>query len=413
MNLLRNKVFTTILITDIIQQAAIWIRNISIMFFIMDITNSDPMAVSSLNFVEMVPMFLFTFLGGIIADKYNPKRLMLLGDFLSFISFVILGSLINKGYIIAIFIAVLISAIVTQFSYPASQKYFKEFVDDKDIDLAIGVSQLLSSIFPIIGPFLGSYFYFTFGIGKTLFIISFMFLASIILISTLPNRKFEKLETNGLIEDIKITFEYLNKKRILKVFARMFFLISFAIGIAGNLDIFLITQRLGLDEKFYQFFSGIAGIGVIVGGGAYILLSNYLKNIKIVYSLIGIFSVTVFVEGYSTIPILTMVLQFVDNVIGGILSGYVMTLMTKQTDQEYLGKINGLTSTLLYFGIMISSILSGLIVKYYSIVAAFSLASLIFLICFIMLYIEYKRGLLDECTTSDLKYINKIDENFE
>ena len=413
MNLLRNKVFTTILITDIIQQAAIWIRNISIMFFIMDITNSDPMAVSSLNFVEMVPMFLFTFLGGIIADRYNPKRLMLLGDFLSFISFVILGSLINKGYIIAIFIAVLISAIVTQFSYPASQKYFKEFVDDKDMDLAIGVSQLLSSIFPIIGPFLGSYFYFTFGIGKTLFIISFMFLSSIIFISTLPNKKFEKLETNGLIEDIKITFEYLNKKRILKIFARMFFLISFAIGIAGNLDIFLITQRLGLDEKFYQFFSGIAGIGVIVGGGAYILLSNYLKNIKIVYSLIGVFSVTVFVEGYSTIPILTMVLQFVDNVIGGILSGYVMTLMTKQTDQEYLGKINGLTSTLLYFGIMISSILSGLIVKYYSIVAAFSLASLIFLICVIMLYIEYKRGLLDECTSLDLKYINKIDENFE
>ena len=280
MNLLKNKVFTTILITDIIQQAAIWIRNISIMFFMMDVTNGDPMAVSSLNFIEMVPMFLFTFLGGIIADKYNPKRLMLLGDSLSFISFVILGSLINKGYIIAIFITVLISAIVTQFSYPASQKYFKEFVEDKDIDSAIGMSQLLSSIFPIIGPFLGSYFYFTFGIGKTLLIISFMFLASIILIYTLPNKKFEKIESAGLIEDIKLTFDYLNKKRILKVFARMFLLISFAIGIAGNLDIFLVTQRLGLNEEFYQFFSGIAGVRVIVDGGAYILLSNYLKNIK-------------------------------------------------------------------------------------------------------------------------------------
>ena len=413
MNLLKNKVFTTILITDIIQQAAIWIRNISIMFFMMDVTNGDPMAVSSLNFIEMVPMFLFTFLGGIIADKYNPKRLMLLGDSLSFISFVILGSLINKGYIIAIFITVLISAIVTQFSYPASQKYFKEFVEDKDIDSAIGMSQLLSSIFPIIGPFLGSYFYFTFGIGKTLLIISFMFLASIILIYTLPNKKFEKIESAGLIEDIKLTFDYLNKKRILKVFARMFLLISFAIGIAGNLDIFLVTQRLGLNEEFYQFFSGIAGVGVIVGGGAYILLSKYLKNIKIVYSLIGVFSITVFIEGYSTIPLLTMILQFIDNVIGGILSGYVMTLMTKQTEQEYLGRINGFTSTLMYFGIMISYILSGLIMKHYSIVAAFSIASLIFLICFVMLYIECKRGLFDDDKVLESNYINKIDENFE
>lgn len=35
---------------------------------------------------------------------------------------------------------------------------------------------------------------------------------------------------------------------------------------------------------------------------------------KIVYSLIGIFSITVFIEGYSTIPVLTMILQFIDNI---------------------------------------------------------------------------------------------------
>ena len=30
---IKNRVFTTILITDVIQQDAIWIRNISVMFF--------------------------------------------------------------------------------------------------------------------------------------------------------------------------------------------------------------------------------------------------------------------------------------------------------------------------------------------------------------------------------------------
>ncbi|WP_297135362.1 MFS transporter, partial [Terrisporobacter sp.] len=128
----------------------------------------------------------------------------------------------------------------------------------------------------------------------------------------------------------------------------------------------------------------------------YIALAKYLKNIKILYSLIGVFAITVFIEGYSTIPALTMILQFIDNIIGGLLSGYVMTLMTKITDQEYLGKVNGITSTLMYFGLMVSFILSGVIVKYSSIVVAFSVASLTFVVCFIMLYIESKRGLLDE-----------------
>lgn len=393
MNLIKNKVFLTILITDIIQQMAIWIRNIAIMFFIMDITNSDPLAISSLNFIEFLPMFLLTFIGGIIADKYNPKKLMICGDLFSFISFIILGLAISKGYIIAIFLAVLVSASVTQFSYPASQKYFKEYIDEEYIENAVGINQLLSSGFFVIGPFIGSYFYFNFGIGKTLIILSGLFLVSILLLLTLPNKSFEKIESSGIREDIKLTFKYLNEKEILKLLSKIFLIVAFAMGIANNLDIFLVTERLGLSKEFYQFFSGIAGVGVIVGGGLYLVISKYM-NMKILYSLIGVFAITVFFEGYSINPVFTMSLQFIDNILGGILSGYVMALITKVTDQEYLGKINGLTSTLMTLGIMGGTLISGIIMKYSSIVVAFLVASISFLISFIILYQGVNKGLL-------------------
>ena len=395
MNLIKNRVFVTILVTDIIQQMAIWIRNIAIMFFIMDLTNKDPLAISALNFIEYLPMFLLTFVGGIIADRYNPKKIMFFGDLFSFISFIILGVVISKGYIGAIFLVVLVSASVTQFSYPSSQKYFKEYVDEDSIDKAIGISQLLSSGFFVIGPFIGSQFYFNFGIDKTLMIISVLFLISIALILTLPNKNFEKIKSSGFIEDIGLTFKYLNEKEILKLLTKMFFAVSFAMGIANNLDIFLVTDRLGLSEEFYQFFSGIAGVGVIVGGGIYLLVSKHM-NIKVLYILIGVFSITVFFEGYSTNAVLTMMLQFIDNVLGGILSGYVMTLITKVTDQEYLGKVNGVTSTLMTFGIMVGTIFSGIFMKYASIVFAFFVASIAFLISFTILYKAVNKGVLKE-----------------
>lgn len=395
MNLIKNRVFVTILVTDIIQQMAIWIRNIAIMFFIMDLTNKDPLAISALNFIEYLPMFLLTFVGGIIADRYNPKKIMFFGDLFSFISFIILGVVISKGYIGAIFLVVLVSASVTQFSYPSSQKYFKEYVDEDSIDKAIGISQLLSSGFFVIGPFIGSQFYFNFGIDKTLMIISVLFLISIALILTLPNKNFEKIKSSGFIEDIGLTFKYLNEKEILKLLTKMFFVVSFAMGIANNLDIFLVTDRLGLSEEFYQFFSGIAGVGVIIGGGIYLLVSKHM-NIKVLYILIGVFSITVFFEGYSTNAVLTMMLQFIDNVLGGILSGYVMTLITKVTDQEYLGKVNGVTSTLMTFGIMVGTIFSGIFMKYASIVFAFFVASIAFLISFTILYKAVNKGVLKE-----------------
>ncbi|CEQ20638.1 MFS transporter [Paraclostridium sordellii] len=395
MDLIKNRVFVTILVTDIIQQMAIWIRNIAIMFFIMDLTNKDPLAISALNFIEYLPMFLLTFVGGIIADRYNPKKIMFFGDLFSFISFIILGVVISKGYIGAIFLVVLVSASVTQFSYPSSQKYFKEYVDEDSIDKAIGISQLLSSGFFVIGPFIGSQFYFNFGIDKTLMIISVLFLISIALILTLPNKNFEKIKSRGFVEDIGLTFKYLNEKEILKLLTKMFFVVSFAMGIANNLDIFLVTDRLGLSEEFYQFFSGIAGVGVIVGGGIYLLVSRHM-NIKVLYILIGVFSITVFFEGYSTNAVLTMTLQFIDNVLGGILSGYVMTLITKVTDQGYLGKVNGVTSTLMTFGIMVGTIFSGIFMKYTSIVFAFFVASIAFLISFTILYKAVNKGVLKE-----------------
>ena len=43
--------------------------------------------------------------------------------------------------------------------------------------------------------------------------------------------------------------------------------------------------------------------------------------LKIVYSLIGVFAITVFLEGYSTLPVFTMILQFIDNVISALLTG--------------------------------------------------------------------------------------------
>ncbi|MGL5717409.1 MAG: MFS transporter, partial [Paraclostridium sp.] len=300
------------------------------------------------------------------------------------------GMVISKGHVWAIFLVVLVSASVTQFSYPASQKYFKEYVDEELIESAIGISQLLSSGFFVIGPFIGSAFYFKFGIDKTLFIISILFLISIALILTLPNKEFEKIESSGLLEDVKLTIKYINEKTVLKLLSIMFFIVSFGMGIANNLDIFLVTDRLGLDKDVYQFFSGIAGVGVIVGGVIYLSVAKYM-NMKILYILIGVFSITVFFEGYSTTPAFTMALQFIDNVLGGILGGYVMALITKITDQEYLGKINGFTSTLMTFGIMTGTIISGFLMKYASIVVAYSVASISFIISVIIVCV-YSRN---------------------
>ncbi|KZZ84836.1 MULTISPECIES: MFS transporter [Bacillaceae] len=393
MRLIKNKVFMTILATDFIQQFGIWVRNMAIMFYIMDVTSGDPLAISTLNFLEYVPLIIFTFIGGLIADRTNPKKIMLFGDFLSVISFVILGMLLSNGVVWSIFAAVLVSAIITQFSYPASQKYFKEYVAKEDVESAIGISQLMGSLFYVLGPFLGSYFYFEFGIHTTLWVLAALFFLSFMLILTLPRTAFQKIAELRFKDELKATFRYIKRKERIKQLMKIYILLSFAMGIAINLDIFIVTERLGLGERYYQLFSGVAGVGVIAGGVLFILFKQYLSNTKVLTALISVLAVTLFFEGYSTNFAFTLVLQFIDNALLGILSGYIAALMLKETRQEYLGKVNGLSSTIMYLGITLGTLFSGFAMKTVSLVFAYGVGSAALIVLVVMLSMKKKQVL--------------------
>lgn len=73
--LLRNRVFVIVATADLLQQVSIWIRNMALLFYIMNQTNNDPTAVSLLTALEYLPIFVFSLLGGTFADRWNPKKL--------------------------------------------------------------------------------------------------------------------------------------------------------------------------------------------------------------------------------------------------------------------------------------------------------------------------------------------------
>ena len=94
-DLFRNRVIRTILLSTLFLQIGIWVRNYSILLFVIEQTNEDPVAVSLISVAEFAPIFLFSFIGGTFADRWRPKRTMIWCDFLSAVSIFIV--LVNTG----------------------------------------------------------------------------------------------------------------------------------------------------------------------------------------------------------------------------------------------------------------------------------------------------------------------------
>ncbi|MET1168061.1 MFS transporter, partial [Bacillus velezensis] len=135
--LFRNKAFLIVTGSDLLQNLAIWIRNMAILYYVMDRTQGSPIAVSLITVLEFAPIFVFSIIGGALADRWNPKRTMILGDILSALSIVMIIGVLSSGYWQILYVATFVSSIVSQFSQPSSLKIVRRNVKGEHSQSAI------------------------------------------------------------------------------------------------------------------------------------------------------------------------------------------------------------------------------------------------------------------------------------
>lgn len=71
--LLHNSFVRAILISNVCSQLGIWIRNFAVLLYVMDMTGGNAFAISMISVAEYGPIFLFSFIGGVFADRWRPK----------------------------------------------------------------------------------------------------------------------------------------------------------------------------------------------------------------------------------------------------------------------------------------------------------------------------------------------------
>ena len=84
--LLKNRFVQAIFLSTFFLQVGIWVRNFAILLFVMEKTDGNALAVSMISVAEFAPIFIFSFIGGTFADRWQPKKTMVWCDILSALS---------------------------------------------------------------------------------------------------------------------------------------------------------------------------------------------------------------------------------------------------------------------------------------------------------------------------------------
>ncbi|MEK3669771.1 MFS transporter [Paenibacillus sp. FSL R10-2771] len=369
-----------ILLSITFLQLGIWVRNFAVLMFVMEKTNGSALAVSLISVAEFAPIFIFSFIGGVWADRWKPKKTMVWCDIGSAISvaFVLLALLLGTWKVI--FLATLVSSILSQFSQPSSMKLFKKHVPEDQLQSGMSMFQSVIAVFTLLGPVLGTLCYYQFGISVSIGLVSVCFLLSATVLSLLPaDVNIDNMKhSNSIRTEMAQGLHYIKDRQILLILGTCFCFTGLGIGFIQPLGIFLITDRLGLPKEYLQWMLSLNGMGMILGGALTVVLSKFMQARSLLAVGLAVNALCMVISGLSTFMWLTLLAQFF---IGMVTPGFqvaVQTLILKNTEQAYIGRVNGLLSPLFMGSMLITMSMSGWLKDQLSVMVMYLLAGAFF-----------------------------------
>jgi DHA3 family macrolide efflux protein-like MFS transporter len=388
-SLFGNRFLQTILLSNVLLQIGIWVRNFSILLYVAEKTNNDPYAISLISVVEFAPIFVFSFVGGTFADRWRPKRTMIWCDLLSSVSVFVVLMVIHFGSWHSIFLVTFISAILSQFSQPSGMRLFKQHVREEQLQQGMALFQSLMAIFMVLGPMLGTFTYSTFGLETSIAVMGVAFLLSALTLVRLPKDKVEQRPAavrGQFRKELNEGFRYVWQSPVLRMLGAAFILAGLAVGLAQALGLFIVTERLGKPKEFLQYILMLNGAAMLIGGGIVAVFAKKVapQLLLAIGMLVG--AACTVVIGYSTNVPLTLVVQFVNGLVFPCIHIGISTMILKWSHESIVGRVNGVLNPMFIGMMVISMSFAGTLKDAYSLVTIYTGAGILFLLgAFVMI----------------------------
>ncbi len=375
------------MVSGIFLQIGIWVRNFAILLFVMDRTGNNPFAVSLISVAEFAPIFLFSFIGGTFADRWQPRRTMIWSDVLSALSVFIVLLTIIFGSWEAVFFVTFISSILSQFSQPSAMKLFKVHVPGEQLQMGMAMFQTLMAVFMIIGPLMGTFVYQRFGIYFAIGVMGVAFLLSASALTFLPpdNREVKDGPEAKFRRELADGFRYVWSSKVLTILGGSFVVIGFAVGIIQPLGIFIVIERLGLPKESLQWLMAVNGVAMLLGGGLILGFSQKASPQKLLAMGLFVSAISVAGVGLSTNLTITLSFQFLSGLFFPCIHTGINTLILQATKEEFVGRVNGVLNPLFMGAMVITMSLAGWLKIQFSLVSMYGVSAVLFFVGMILI----------------------------
>jgi len=377
--LLKNRAFLKIWIGMLFSSTGNWFRMIAATTLIYKITGSGFM-VSVLWIVSIVPSIIFAPPAGILIDRSNRRRLMILSDIVRAV--LIFSLMYFSSHLLGIYtIFFLVSSMGLLFS--GSYESFFPFIIERENLLAGNSLQKLSeSVSVVLGPILAGVAIRFWGIKMAFLIdgITYLFSAlCIFLISTTSSLrdKGERVQRSHLGE-IRDTVIYIKKERVVKTLLIMGIISMLGFGAYSSLLVVYANDALNSGVTGYGALYSADAMGSIIGALALAFLAKFIKKkgaaIALGYSII---SLTTLMFAYARSMGIAISVLIFEGIFLALSQTNEETVLQEIIPDEYRGRVFLGLGALVNIATLLSMAAAGIVNDFIGIRNVFLLASML------------------------------------
>ena len=155
-DVLRHRDLRLLLAGQAVSQAGDWLYNVALIVYVLDATGSAAW-VAAVELAHLVPWIVMSPVGGLMADRFDRRRLLIAGDLVQVVTMLALASLAAAGGSPAAAVAIALVAALTQVAQsPSLQASIPALVDERGLASVNALMSAIMNFAIVVGPAIGA-----------------------------------------------------------------------------------------------------------------------------------------------------------------------------------------------------------------------------------------------------------------
>lgn len=288
-SIFQNKNYALLFLASFASQMGGIIGLTALLYYLLDRFSQQPAYATITELMLSLPTLAVFFLVGVFADRFDRQKIAKNCDWIcAGLSILLLLSLYIE-WMPFTFAVLFFRNAVKSFFNPAQTSLIQGILSENEYSVAVGLNQMVASLFMLFGNGLGVFCYWTLGVEGAVLVDAASFVVSGLLIQAcriskevrMPNGKhsIRQLNIASVWNEFKLGFSYILQHKLLLALVSGFSLFGVVNGGLSVMQVFILKYKLA--PETYEEMSIVLGIvfgaGFLTGSIAASILSQKLK----------------------------------------------------------------------------------------------------------------------------------------